>query len=415
MVVYVCLAVALIVIARLVVVCRASIKEQRHTDSLTGLPDRRGFEAIVAEHLKREAPFAIVWLGLDGFRKLNELCGYASGDIPLAQAGQRIRRCLRPGDAAARFGGDQFLILLRGHDAVSGITAQILGALHASAGVSLYPNHGDGVSELLLFAETAMRQAKASDRGRALFYDLSMAAGGVRGAEIASLIRSALANDRFRLVYQPVVDADGEIVRMEALVRIDDPVLGRVAPVEFIGVAEQTGLIHGVGGWILRQACGQARDWRDAGFETQVTINLSPLQLASNQLADAILNEISECGLERSAVTVHIAGIITSTGPVERLRSAGVHASSQQWSGTGPLFDEIRVSAPFDVPANRPELTLIARGIETPDQLDAAHAAGCHLFQGFQIAPPLEPDDATEILRTGLFAGVGGGIGLVRR
>jgi diguanylate cyclase (GGDEF)-like protein len=400
---YVCLAVALVVITRLAVVCRASLKERRHSDPLTRLPNRPGFEAIVADHLKLDLPFSIVWLDLDGFRKLNELHCYSSGDILLGQIGPRIRRCLRPGDAAARFGGDQFLILLRGHDATAGITARILGSVNATVGVSLYPNHADSPSELLLSAETAMRQAKISARGHVLFYQPSMAANSFRSAEIAGLIQSALANDRFRLVYQPIVDADGQIVRMEALVRIDDPVLGRVAPLEFIGVAEKTGLIFEVGAWILRRACQQAREWRDAGLETQVTINLSPLQLESNKLTDAILNEISQCGLRKSAITVHLTGEVKSAGPVERLRTAGVIVSSQE-----PLFDEIRVKSPFSIPAGQRGLTVIAQGIEKPEQLDRARAAGCHLFQGFQIAPPLEPGDATEMLRSGLFAGVGG-------
>lgn len=399
-------AIALVVIARLVAVCRVSTREQRHTDPLTSLPNRSGFEAILADHLKREGPFAVVWVGLDGFRRVNEIHGYASGDIRLTQIGQRIRRCLRPGDALARFGGDQFLVLVRGHDAIPEIASRICGTANASAGVSLYPDHADSAPELLLFAETAMRQAKAAARGNALFYEPSMAVNGCRGSEIASLIESALANNHFRLVYQPIVDAEGEIVRMEALVRIDDPVLGRVAPAEFISVAEQTGLIHEVGGWVLREACRQTRDWRDAGLGTQVTINLSPVQLKSRELANHILSEISRCGLDGADVTVHITGAVESTVPVERLRSMGIRISSQQWSQTGPFFDEIRVKEPFSVPAHE-HLTVIAQGIEKPEQLDRAHAAGCDLFQGFQIAPPLEPNDATEILRAGLFAGAG--------
>jgi predicted signal transduction protein with EAL and GGDEF domain len=404
--IYTGFVVAFVIIARLVAVYRGAIQERRHTDSLTALLNRPGFEALVTEHLKRELPFSIVWLNLDGFRKINELHGYSSGDILLTQVGPRIQRCLRTGDAVARFGGDQFLILLRGHEAITGIVVRILRTVTASAGVSLYPDHATNSSELLLRAETAMRQAKANTRGGILIYQPSMAATGVRAAEIASLIESALTNNHFRLVYQPIVNADGEIVRLEALVRIEDPILGRIAPLEFIGVAEQTGLIEEVGAWILRHACQQAREWRDAGLLAQLTINLSPLQVASVEMADRILSEITRHRLVKSAITLHITGAMDSCEPVKRLRAAGIRISS-----TEPLFDEIRVKAPFAIPAHNPGLTIIAQGIEKPEEFDRALEAGCHLFQGFQIAPPLEPSDASEILRNGLFSGARGFVG----
>jgi diguanylate cyclase (GGDEF)-like protein len=405
--------IALLVIARLMAVCRGLFKERLHTDPLTGLPNRLGFEAIAAAHLKAGRPFTVVWIGLDGLRRINELCGYASGDEILVLIASRIRRHLRPGDAVARFGGDQFLVLLRGNDPATGIIARILAAMEASAGVSIYPNHADNVPELLELAETAMRNAKVRARGTALVHQASVAANDFRGTAVADLIRSALANDHFRLVYQPIVDISCEIVRMEAFVRLEDPLLGRLAPPAFIGVAEQTGLIHEMGACILRQACRQAREWHEAGFRLLVSIKMSPLQLASEPMADDMLRIIAESGLQPSAIAFEITGAIGSKRPVERLRSAGIRISTQHWfdanrGEANPLFDGIRVKAPFKLPANKPNhLMIIAQGIEEPEQLDEAHAAGCNLFQGYQIAPPLEPEDATEILRTGLFAGAG--------
>lgn len=400
-------ALTLVFVIRLALVWRKSIRDQRNTDPLTGLPNRLGFEAIVARRIKLNRPFGIVFLDLDDFRKINELHGYSGGDLVLSQVGPRIRRCLRPGDAAARFGADQFLIMVRGHRAISGITAGMLAAINASAGVSLYPNHADNPADLMHFAELAARQAKVNARGCTLLYEPEMAAHGIRGSEIASLIRSALAHDNFRLVYQPIVDADGEIARMEALARIDDSALGRVAPAEFIRVAEQTGLILEVGGWILRRACRQARNWYETGFAVQVTVNMSPLQLASVALAERVIGEISACGLRTSAIVIHITGPVVSAAPVERLRKAGIHISTQQGAETTMQFDGLRMRAPFEAPAQSSGLTLVAQGIEEPEQLDLASAAGCRLFQGFLIAPPLEPTDATRILRTGLFADAG--------
>jgi len=411
--VYTGFIVALLIIARLVNICRWLYRERGHTDPLTHLPNRQGFETIVGSHLKSGSPFGIVWIGLDGFRAINERSGYAGGDRVLKQIGPRIRRCLRPGDAVARFGGDQFLILLRGHDDIVAIADRILGApilgnSGASAGVSLYPNHADAVPELLEMAETAMCEAKNRIRGGISFYEPRMASAEFRGAAVADLIRSALSDGHLRLVYQPVVNIACEIVRMEAFVRIEDPALGRIAPAVFVGVAEQTGLIHEMGAWILRHACGQIRRWRDAGLNVDMSLNLSPLQVASDELADRILAIVAEAGVPPSALVMEITGPVGPKGPLKRLRSAGIRISTQYRDEQTPLFDGIRIKAPFKMPAKRPaHLTVIAQDIEEPQQLDQAQAAGCHLFQGYQIAPPLEPEDATEILRTGLFAGAG--------
>jgi diguanylate cyclase (GGDEF)-like protein len=403
----VALAIALIVIARLVAAHRASIEHQRHTDSLTGLPNRAGFEEIVEDRIASDIPFSIVWLDLDGFRRVNEVHGHASGDLLLAQVGPRIQRCLRSGDTAARFGGAQFLVLLLGHEAAPGITSRILNSVSASAGISRYPNDAETAAELLLLAETAMLRAKAKTPGQMVFYERSMSSGDFGGAEAAGLIRSSLANDRLRLAYQPVVDAEGEIVRMEALVRIDDPILGRVPPVEFIGVAEHTGLIHEVGAWIVREACRQLREWEDHGLHTQITLNVSPRQLTEGNFGPELLKELSDWHLPNSAITIHITGAAHPNPQIQRLRTEGVRVSSLQISREDTLFDEIRISEPFYPPDERPDLTVIARGIERQEQLDRARAAGCHLFQGYQIAPPLEPRDATEILRAGLLAAAG--------
>jgi predicted signal transduction protein with EAL and GGDEF domain len=403
----VALAIALIVIGRLVAAHRASIEFQRQTDPLTGLPNRAGFEAVVEDRIASDIPFSIVWLDLDGFRRVNEVHGHASGDLLLAQVGPRIQRCLRSGDTAARFGGAQFLALILGHEAAPGITSRILNGVSASAGISRYPNDGETAAELLLFAETAMLKAKSRTPGQMVFYERSMSPADFGGAEAASLIRSSLANDRLRLAYQPVVDAQGEIIRMEALVRIDDPILGRVPPVEFIGVAEQTGQIHEVGAWIMREACRQLREWQDHDLHTRITVNVSPRQTTESNFAGEILNEIAEWQLEPSSVTLHITGAAHPGPQIHRLRTEGIRVSSLQISKDDTLFDEIRISEPYYPPDNRPDLTVIARGIERREQLERARAAGCHLFQGYQIAPPLEPRDATEILRAGLLAGAG--------
>jgi predicted signal transduction protein with EAL and GGDEF domain len=399
------LALALIVIARLVSAHRASLEHQRQSDPLTGLPNRAGFETIVEDRIASDISFSIVWLDLDGFRRVNEEHGHASGDLLLAQVGPRIQRCVRSGDTVARFGGAQFLVLLLGHESAPGITSRILNTVSASAGISRYPNDAETAAELLVLAETAMLKAKSKTPGQMVFYERSMSSGDFGGPEAAALIRSSLANDRLRLAYQPIVDAEGEIVRMEAQVRIDDPILGRVPPVEFIGVAEQTGMIHEVGAWILREACRQLREWEDHGLRTRLTLNVSPRQMNEGNFAAEFLKELADWHLATSSITVHITGAAHPNQQTHRLRSEGVLISSLQISREDTLFDEIRISEPFYPPDNRPELTVIARGIERSEQLDRARAAGCHLFQGYQIAPPLEPRDATEILRAGLLAG----------
>src|SRR3569833_535665 len=213
------LAAALIVIARLVSAHRASLEHQRRTAPLTGLPNRAGFEAIVEDRIASDIPFSIVWLDLDGFRRVNEVHGHASGDLLLAQVGPRIQRCVRSGDSVARFGGAQFLVLLLGHESAPGITSRILNCVTASAGISRYPDDAETAAELLLLAETAMSKAKSKTPGILVFYGRSMSSGEFGVPEAAALIRSSLANDRLRLAYLSFVVAVGVFVWLVVLVR----------------------------------------------------------------------------------------------------------------------------------------------------------------------------------------------------
>jgi GGDEF domain-containing protein len=168
---YIGIAIAIYAIAHLANVCRELMIQQKHTDPVTGLPNRLGFEAMVAENLKDQTPLSIVRVGLDGFRSFTETHGSAEGDALLSETGERIRECTRPGDAVGYYGGDQFLVLLRGQDATSEVTSRILDTVDATAGISLYPDHGTDPSDLVRLSESVMQKAKTTARGRALVYE----------------------------------------------------------------------------------------------------------------------------------------------------------------------------------------------------------------------------------------------------
>jgi len=342
---------------RLALVLRDSRRSNVLSDPLTGLPNRLGFEDVLARRIARGDSFAVLWLNLGGLRETNELHGYRAGDAVLVRNARTLRASLRQGEIAARLAGGEFLVSLRGPSAA----ARILAACPCAAqGVSLYPDDAATPAELI-------RRAVAA---------------GARRDNVVSMIESALRNDRLRLVYQPIVGRTGAIVCMEAYVRIDDAALGVIAPAKFISIAEETGLIHEIGRCILRRACQQARDWRDAKVAVPIALNVSPVQLQAEDFKAGMYREMRAAGLSAESVVLHVSGG-SRIGNAIQADPDGEHLSRTVEN------------------AHRQGLPVIAEGIEEQHQYDQAFNAGCDLFQGYYVAPPLEPADATRML-TGL-------------
>jgi diguanylate cyclase (GGDEF)-like protein len=447
------LAVCVFMLVRLGQEYAANLKFQSHHDALTDLPNRLGLEdamgRLLAGALDKGQSMALVFIGLDGFRQVNDLYGHRAGDAFLKQIAVRIQNVLKRGDVLTRVGADEFAVFLPNASDQAGletlaaaILASIRGgssvdshrvSISASAGISLFPQQGKDSLTLFRLADLAMRRSKKDGGNRCSVWQTEMASTNFRTSEIVAMIRSALDDDRLHLVFQPIVDRLGQIVNMEALVRIHDFLLGSIPPDEFIQVAEQTGLIHELGAWIFRAVCKQARSWQDEGFRGAVTVNVSPAQLQAEGFAQTVLDSLAAVSLPVSVLVIEITenGIVRDPVRVGMalgtLRSAGVRISLDDF-GAGyatlqPLLQEVEklpvdsiklhgswtVRLPSDRNARQMVSDLVtqahalgrlvaAEGIEESLQLEAARDLGCDLFQGYLIAPPLEAVDATQVL-----------------
>jgi diguanylate cyclase (GGDEF)-like protein len=436
---------ALLFLLRMASKYHGNLRFQSRHDPLTRLPNRLEFENVLSATVIQQAkPLAVMFIDLDGFKQVNDLYGHKVGDALLKQVSLRIGSCIRPSDTLARLGGDEFTIVLPAieREEAAALADRILASLRkrflvdghsldlsASVGIGLCPDHGRDASTLLRLADIAMYQSKVSNKNCYHFYDLSMKDSAFRKSEIASLIRSSLENERFCLMYQPIIDSAGAFVQMEALVRMNDPGGTAVPTDEFIGIAEETGLIHDVGDWVLSNACRQARLWRDAGFDIRVAVNVSPVQLESADFAGKTLSLIAAAGLSASAMEIEIteSKMIRSReqahSAVKRLRLAGLGVSLDDF-GTGYSSLSILANLPVNWVkidrsftaqlavnpkildlvsetihlAHKLGLGITAEGIEEQGQLDLLRGLGCDNFQGYLIAPPINPEDATELL-----------------
>jgi diguanylate cyclase (GGDEF)-like protein len=436
---------ALLFLLRTAAKYHGNLKFQSRHDPLTLLPNRLEFEDVLSSTVVRATrPVAVMFIDLDGFKQVNDLYGHKAGDALLQEVSLRIGKCIRPSDTLARLGGDEFTIVMPAteRDRAAAIADVILVSLRrsflveghslelsASVGIGLCPDHGRDATTLLRLADIAMYQSKANNKNCYRFYDSSMEDGAARKSEIVALLRSSLENNGFLLQYQPIVDSTGTVVQMEGLIRINTPAGAVIPPDDFIGVAEETGLIYAVGDWVLANACRQARAWRDAGFDIRVAINVSPLQLESPDFAEKTLMCVAAAGLPASSIGIEITEtrIIRSRqqahAALQQLRLSGLSVSLDDF-GTGYSSLSILANLPVDgvkidrsfiaqLTTNSRTLDLIgetirlthklglqitAEGIEEQIQLELLRKMDCDLFQGYLIAPPIDPKDATAFL-----------------
>ncbi len=303
------------------------LTHQAFHDSLTGLANRALFGDRVAHALRRrteEGHVAALFIDLDDFKNVNDSLGHPTGDALLVRVGEILRGCVRPSDTVARLGGDEFAVLLEGFepDERDTISRRILRALEqpirvgdeevtarASLGVA---THADAASEeeLLRNADVAMYMAKAQGKGRRVVFEPSMHEALVARMRLAGDLRRATARGELVLHYQPLVDlATGEIGGVEALARWQHPELGLLGPAEFIPLAEQAGLIVPIGGALLRQACGEARDWQrrfPGRPPTRVAVNLSERQLRDPDLIASVRRALDDTGLDPALLVLEL-------------------------------------------------------------------------------------------------------------
>ncbi len=421
-------------------------------DALTQLANRSLFadrvEHAIARQVRSESSVAVIVLDLDGFKTINDSLGHTAGDKLLVAAAQRLQNQLRPGDTAARLGGDEFAILLEDVvelDEVAALAERLLevfGEPYAVAGKQLFVTAsigvtmnrpGEGAEELVRNADMAMYEAKTEGKACFRIYEPEMHEAALARLDLEAELRNALGAGEFVVHYQPTVRLDtGAISGFEALVRWDHPERGLLAPVEFIPIAEETGVIVDLGRWVLAQACTQAKAWQQhfGAAHLGIAVNLSPRQFLDARLIDDVAAVLVGTGLEASALTLEITeGILLddrerAVASLYRLKALGVRVALDDfgtgYSSLGRLrqlpIDILKIDKAFvDGVASDHESTglveailrmadtlaldTIAEGVERRDQADQLQRLGSQLVQGYLFSRPLPAGEIPELLR----------------
>jgi diguanylate cyclase (GGDEF)-like protein len=424
------------------------LHHQAYHDPLTELPNRSLFmERVQSELQDGTGTLGVLFIDVDDFKVINDSLGHSVGDALLVSVAGRLRHSVRPQDIVARLGGDEFAVMLPDVEEpiveLRGVASRILHAfeapvnagdelvfVHLSVGIADSRRTRDA-DELIREADLAMYQAKTSGKGRFAFFDPPMAAAMLRRHDLKEELSKAVEREEIVVEYQPIVDLrTGRISAAEALVRWEHPVRGRVPPSEFIPLAEETGLIRGIGRHVLERACHQSRRWSAADLSDgplRVHVNLSATELRDPDLIASIRGVLRAAGVAPEALALEITesellGDATTSGErFQELRSLGIRIALDDF-GTGysslsylhalPL-DTLKIAKPFvdrlasdgadtgfigvivDL-ARRLGLDVIAEGIETPAQLAALRDLGVELGQGYLVGRP-------EAARTGRF------------
>ncbi|MEJ0099663.1 MAG: EAL domain-containing protein [Pseudomonadota bacterium] len=420
---------------------------QAHFDPLTQLPNRQLFREQLQHELeatRREAARgALLYIDLDHFKRVNDSLGHEAGDKLLAIVAQRMQGCVKEGDTVARLGGDEFTVILRGirdRSEVGAVAERIVDAMRqpmwlggrdhhvqASIGITLFPEDGTELDQLLHYADLAMYRAKDLGRGGAVFYSTAAEKRGLRVAD--SGLYRAIKHREFSLYYQPQYRIDdGRLAGIEALLRWNRPREGIVVPAEFIPAAEESGIIVEIGVWVVEAACAQIAQWRDVGvIAPRVALNLSILQLRDGHLAaelgrqlarhqlhvDAIELEMNEAALTdpQSAPGIEALSALgtrltlddfgTGSTALANLRRYPVSAVKIDRSFVQQLQASASAAALADtiiVMAHSQRKQVIAEGVETLEQLEYLRERGCDIAQGFFMARPLSSVDMTDLL-----------------
>ena len=430
---------------------REALERQAFADSLTGLPNRTLFEDRVGHALERLAGgsqrVAVLVLDVDGFKLVNDALGHASGDALIKQAGERMTDLLRPSDTLARLGSDEFAVLLenvRGLDDALGAAERLREAFRTpfvlkgsdvlvtgSVGIALSSGSTHDPTELLRRADLAMYRVKQHGRNASEFYDPAIDDQAADRLETVSDLRRAVDRDELVVHYQPIIDLEtGEVRAAEALVRWNRPGHGLVAPLDFIPLAEETGMIVALGKWVLNEACVEAQRWSLTGLDdVPVTVNVSARQLLDSGFEAAVAGALAASGLDPGGLILEVteSSVIhnaTVTIPkLERVSATGVRIAlddfGEGYSSLGQLrdlpIDILKIARPFvrELTDNDHDpalvrgiielarslgLRLVAEGIEYPEQHAILRAFDCPLGQGFLFARPLEAERLREML-----------------
>ncbi|TMJ53712.1 MAG: EAL domain-containing protein [Alphaproteobacteria bacterium] len=421
-------------------------------DSLTDLPNREMFNSLLRRAIetacRHQRRLAVLFIDLDRFKVINDSLGHDAGDMLLVEVARRLRGVLRSSDVVARLGGDEFVVILEEcaeTDDVENIAANLLSVLSqpmelgghechttASIGIAMYPQNGSDALSLTKNADMAMYLAKEDGKNGFRFFSKEVRAQSIERLELETALRRALERDQLSLHYQPKVDvASGQITGVEALLRWAHPEFGMVPPLQFIPLAEETGLIVPVGRWVLKEACAQNMAWQRRGLRpVSVAVNLSPRQFIDAQLLQDIDEALAGSGMSPVLLQLEVTesmvmrNVSRAVRVLDAIRSRGIRLAIDDF-GTGyssmslmkqfPI-DTIKIDRSFvrDLPEDTEDraitqaiigmgkalgMTVIAEGVETAEQQAFLRSHGCDEMQGFLFSKPLPSRQMAELLR----------------
>ncbi|WP_169742965.1 bifunctional diguanylate cyclase/phosphodiesterase [Desulfobacter vibrioformis] len=421
-------------------------------DPLTELYNRNLFislaEKSILQAKRNKFCYAVLFIDLDRFKKINDTLGHHIGDLLLKEVSLRLKMCTRKSDIVSRFGGDEFVVMLtevaRERDiatVVENITAVVSKPCpdldgheiitSPSVGISVYPRDGEDIETLLLNADAAMYKAKKSGRGQYRFFDPSLNTVSVEKFALEQRMPSAITQGEFTLHYQPKVRLqDYRVVGLEALIRWRHPHHGMIFPPDFIGIAEETGLIMDLGAWVVEAACRQLNNWRAAGMDLiPIAVNVSPLELKDRAYANRFQNilkqhdipfkyieiEVTENAFidDRDIVINNLKALFdkgvkiflddfgTGFSSLEHIRFLPVNSLKIDRSFIQDIrnsyHDNPIVSSTITL-AKKLNLTVVAEGVETSDQLISLRVAGCEQVQGYLFSRPVSENKIREFI-----------------
>jgi diguanylate cyclase (GGDEF)-like protein/PAS domain S-box-containing protein len=428
-----------------------------HHDTLTGLPNRlllqdRLSHAIHRAH-REGSRLAILFLDIDRFKNINDTLGHSVGDHLLVLLAARLSRLIRDGDTVARLGGDEFMILLEDYNAPEDahtVAKKVLKSLEqpfeiqdqtlfvtTSIGISVYPEDGSTVDKLVRNSDSAMYQAKEKGRNNYQFYTSKLTAIAKANLRLESSLRLALEREEFVIHYQPKWNTKtGEITGVEALLRWQHPERGLIGSDEFLTTLEDCGLMIPVGNWILRTACLQARAWREKDLPSiQMSVNLSGQQIVEGHLLETVTDVLEESRLDPRLLELELTEGFIMKRPGEviellnSLRAMGVSFAIDDF-GTGHSslsylkqlpFQKLKIDRSFvrDIPddpndmaitsaiialGHRLQMSIVAEGVETSEQLNFLVKEGCEEAQGYLFSKPLSESDLRPLLEGGYYS-----------
>lgn len=428
---------------------RKSIEKEMHHmahhDALTGLPNRTlakvRAEQIISNAKRTGTKAAFLFIDLDGFKAINDTLGHSAGDVMLKTISSRLKACVRESDAISRQGGDEFLVVLSNiteNHFIESTAKKVLDDLEksfeisgnilsvsGSIGIAIYPDHGETFETLFQSADTAMYKAKEIGKNAYFFYTQQMTHHMIGQFKIKNDLKNAVENNEFVLFYQPQIDlATNRITGVEALIRWRHPMMGIIPPMNFISIAENSGMIVQIGQWVIEEACRQAAIWHTMGIKITVAVNISAMQFKRGNLEDVVKNALASSQIDSKWLELELTESIIMHDTentllcVQNLKSLGIQLSLDDF-GTGYsslaylkrfAVDKLKIDQSFirGVLQDREDaiivktiiqmaknlnLKTIAEGVEDANVLARVEAYGCDEVQGYHFAKPMEATD----------------------